>query len=47
MLTSTNIMAQSRKKYGDVLGKFDDFEVRKNVVYEHVQLIKPEITAGG
>ena len=39
VLTSTNITAQSRKKYGNVLGKFNDFfEVRKNVVYECTQL---------
>ena len=35
VLTSTNITAQGRKRYGDVLGKFDDFfNVRKNVIYE-------------
>ena len=38
VLTSTNITAESRKKYSDVLGKFDDFfKVRKNVIYERAR----------
>ena len=35
MLTSTNITAQSGKKYSDVLGKLDDF---LEVIYERAQL---------
>ena len=35
MLTSTNITAQSGKKYSDVLGKLDDFF---EVIYERAQL---------
>ena len=35
MLTSTNIMTQSRKKYSDILGKLDDFF---EVIYERAQL---------
>ena len=35
MLTSTNITTQSRKKYGDILGKFNDFfKVRRNVMHK-------------
>ena len=33
MLTSTNITSESRKKFADMLQKFDDFfQVRKNVI---------------
>lgn len=35
VLTSTNISDESRKKYTDVLAKFDaHFQVRKNVIFE-------------
>ena len=38
ILTSTNISEESRKKYTDVLAKFDtDFKVRKNVIFEHAR----------
>ena len=38
VLTSTNISEESRKKYTDVLAKFDtDFKVRKNVIFERVR----------
>ena len=41
MLTSTTIMAQSRKKYDKVLGKFDDFfKVRKNIFTSAPDLTK-------
>ena len=35
VLTSTNISTESRKKYDDVLAKFDaHFQVRKNIIFE-------------
>ena len=38
VLTSTDITAESRKKFADVLQKFDDFfKVRKNVIFEQAQ----------
>ena len=37
-LTSTNISAESRKEYGEVVKQFDDFfRVRKNVIFEHAR----------
>ena len=41
VLTFTNITAQSRKKYGDVLDKFIEFfRVRKNVIYKRHDSIR-------
>ena len=38
VLTSTNISAESRKKFDDVIAKFDDFfKVRKNVIFERAR----------
>ena len=38
VLTSTNITAENRKKFADVLQKFDEFfKVRKNVIFERVR----------
>ena len=38
VLTSTNITAESRKKFADVIQKFDDFfKVRKNVIFERAR----------
>ena len=38
VLTSTNITAGSRKKFADVLQKFDKFfKVRKNIIFERAQ----------
>ena len=38
VLTSTNISTESRKKYDDVLAKFDaHFQVRKNIIFERAQ----------
>jgi len=38
VLTSTNISEESRKKYTDVLAKFDThFQVRKNVIFERAR----------
>jgi hypothetical protein len=38
VLTSTNISAANRKKFDSVIGKFNVFfDVRKNVIYEHVK----------
>jgi len=35
VLTSTNITSENRKKFADVLQKFDEFfKVRKNVIFE-------------
>ena len=37
-LTSTNISAESRKEYGEVVKQFDDlFRVRKNVIFERAR----------
>ena len=41
VLIFTNITAQSRKKYGDVLDKFKEFfRVRKNVIYKRHDAIR-------
>ena len=38
VLTSTNISEENRKKYVDVLGKFDShFKVHKNVIFDHAR----------
>ena len=38
VLTSTNITAESRKKFADVLQKFNEFfQVRKNVIFERAR----------
>ena len=38
VLTSTNIVAEDRKKYASVLAKFDEFfGVRKNVIFERAK----------
>ena len=38
VLTSTNITAENRKKFADVLQKFDEFfKVRKNVIFERAR----------
>ena len=38
VLTSTNISEENRKKYTEVLAKFDaHFKVRKNVIFECLQ----------
>ena len=38
MLVSTNISEESRKKYDDVLAKFDaHFRVRKNIIFERAR----------
>ena len=38
VLTSTNITAENRKKFADIIAKFDDFfKVRKNVIFERAR----------
>ena len=38
VLTSTNITAENRKKFADVLQKFDEFfKVRKNIIFERAR----------
>ena len=37
VLTSTNIKDDERKKYDDVISKFDSFQVRKNVIFERAK----------
>jgi len=38
VLTSTNITSENRKKFADVLQKFDEFfKVRKNVIFERAR----------
>ena len=47
ILTSTNITKDNRKKYSEVLAKFDGhFKVRKNVIFERARFNRHEPEEG-